>query len=124
MSSGDLPLPKDHVPTKGVGIMVAAVTTMKIVGHLGSHISSFGSHISSFVGENLCCVRNPGGTWGMVTDRHEGAGMVEPSRWNSLRFAITSTCMLSTFQGNKEVKMHIAICTYCRVTVGYLNKNC
>ena len=74
-------MPRDHVPTKGVGIMVAAVTTMKIVGHLGSHISSFGSHISSFgshissfVGENLCCVRNPGGTWGMVTDRHEGQG--------------------------------------------------
>ena len=48
--------------------MVAAVTTVKFDGHLGSHISSFGSHISSFVGENLCCVRNPGGTWGMVTD--------------------------------------------------------
>ena len=29
--------------------------------------------------------------------------------------------LVKTFQGN-EVKMHVAICTYCRVTVGYLNK--
>ena len=77
-------MPRDHVPTKGVGIMVAAVTTMKIVGHLGSHISSFGSHISSFgshissfVGENLCCVRNPGGTWTDMRGRGGGTESVE-----------------------------------------------